>query len=86
VIPNEAVEAAAKEIDAPSEPAAQEIARRALEAAAPHMLAAILEDCADTAETDELTTAAEVIYDLRRRAKDLRPKDLHKKAATHGND
>lgn len=39
MIPEEAIAAAAKEIDAPSEPAAQEIARRALEAAAPHMLA-----------------------------------------------
>ena len=48
-------------------------ARTALEAAAPHMLADILEDAANTAETDELTTAAEVIYDLRRHAKDLRP-------------
>jgi hypothetical protein len=37
VISDEAVEAAAKEIDAPSEPAAQEIARRALEAAAPYL-------------------------------------------------
>jgi hypothetical protein len=49
------------------------IAREALEAAAPYLMAAILEDCADTAETDELTSAAEVIYDLRRHAKDLRP-------------
>lgn len=47
--------------------------RAALEAAAPHMLADILEDAANTAETDELSTAAEVIYDLRRHAKDLRP-------------
>lgn len=39
MIPDEAVEAAAKVIPGPSEPYAQEIARAALEAAAPHMLA-----------------------------------------------
>lgn len=39
MISKEAIEAAARVIDAPSEPAAQEIARRALEAAAPRMLA-----------------------------------------------
>ena len=49
------------------------VARLALEAAAPHLMADILGDAANTAETDELTTAAEVIYDLRRHAKDLRP-------------
>lgn len=48
-------------------------AKTALEAAAPRMLAEVLEDAADTAQADELTTAAEVIYDLRRHADALRP-------------
>jgi hypothetical protein len=85
VIPAEAVEAAAKalalksynrEFDAMDDHTQNFLwdeARLALEAAAPYMLADILEDAANTAETDELTTAAEVIYDLRRHAKDLRP-------------
>ena len=71
MIPAEAVEAAAKEWAC--YPPRTELVTKILEAAAPHMLADILEDAANTAETDELTTAAEVIYDLRRHAKDLRP-------------
>jgi hypothetical protein len=76
MISDEAVEAAKKAIarEFNYEENAAYMARIALEAAAPHILAEVLEDAADTAETDELTTAAEVIYDLRRHASALRPK------------
>ena len=84
MIPAEAVEAAAERLagarhglwELTPEPKRRlylRDARLALEAAAPYMLADILEDAANTAETDELTTAAEVVYDLRRHARDLRP-------------
>ena len=78
MIPAQAVEAATLKLaylnsDAGDQLTDAEWARSILEAAAPHMMAEILEDAANTAETDELTTAAEVIYDLRRHAKDLRP-------------
>lgn len=76
MIPEQAVDAALSAMQ--NLPAVEYRTRRQtvlalLEAAAPHMMADILEDAANTAETDELTTAAEVIYDLRRHAKDLRP-------------
>jgi hypothetical protein len=72
MIPEQAVEAAMRAWGVTGEDQ-RNIVGCILEAAAPHMLAEILEDAANTAETDELTTAAEVIYDLRRHAKDLRP-------------
>lgn len=72
MIPDEAIELALI-ANWDTEGNQKERMRAALEAAAPYMMADILEDAANTAETDELTTAAEVIYDLRRHAKDLRP-------------
>ena len=75
MIPDAAVEAAG-EFFPPvwtSNPNYREQLVKALAAAAPYLMATILEDCAETAETDELATAAEVIYDLRRHARDLRP-------------
>lgn len=51
---------------------AAELARAALEAAAPHLLAQALEDAASAASSDGLTTALEVIYDIRVRAFELR--------------
>ena len=74
MIPDKAVEAAYDSQPYGADPVISKAdIERLLEAAAPHMLADILGDAANTAETDELTTAAEVIYDLRRHAKDLRP-------------